>query len=180
MSSLVRAIARVYGLDIWEASGMGLDRADRALLDTLQRDATPTMQQLAAAVGLSTNACWRRIKHFEERGYITGRVAILDPAKIGVGTTVFASVRAAEHSTEWLEGFAEAVKSVPEVVEFYRMAGDIDYLIKFRVADISAYDKVYKMLITKTKIENISAAFAMEELKNSTVITFPTPEELSD
>ncbi len=149
---------------------MKLDAVDVALLTALQADATQTVQQLADRVKLSTNACWRRIKHYEQQGLITGRVALLDPAKAGLGVTVFVTVRTSEHSAEWLEGFARAVRGLAEVVEFYRMAGDIDYLMKLRVADIGHYDRVYKQLISQVRLVDVSAAFAMEEIKHTTAI----------
>ncbi len=119
---------------------------------------------------LSQNACWRRIKRLEEEGVIVKRVALLDPEKLGVGVTVFVSVRAGEHLEKWLETFASAVRKMPEVVEFYRMTGDVDYLLKLQVANIAAYDRVYKSLIKAAPITDVSAAFAMEELKRSTAL----------
>ncbi|AUW59751.1 transcriptional regulator [Sphingobium sp. SCG-1] len=155
---------------------MKFDEADIKLLRILQEDATRTAQDLGVEVGLSTNACWRRIKQFEDRGLITRRVALLDPRMLDVGTNVFVTVRTAEHSAEWLAEFAEAVSSLPEVVEFYRMAGEIDYLIKLRVADIQHYDRVYKKLIAKVRLIDVSAAFAMEEIKHTTAMPLPGDE----
>lgn len=152
---------------------MKLDDADIKLLSILQEDVSRTVQDLAKMVGLSLNACWRRIKHYDERGIIKRRVALLDPEALGLSTTVFVSVRTAEHSDEWLAQFSEAVRSIPEAVEFYRMAGDVDYLIKLRVADIAAYDRVYKKLIAKVRLADVSAAFAMEEIKHTTTLPLP-------
>jgi len=149
---------------------MELDAIDVILLEALQNDATQTVQQLAELAGLSANACWRRIKQYEQHGLITARVALVDPVAAGLGTTVFVSVRTAEHSAEWLDRFAETVRVLPEVVEFYRMAGDIDYLLKLRVADIAHYDRVYKDLIGRVRLVDVSAAFAMEEIKHTTAI----------
>lgn len=149
---------------------MELDAIDVAILTALQADATQTVQQMAEQVGLSTNACWRRMKLFEQNGLITARVALLDPVRAGLGTTVFVSVRTAEHSAEWLADFAAAVHEIPEVVEFYRMAGDVDYLLKLRVTDIAHYDQVYKQLIRRARLGDVSAAFAMEEIKHTTAI----------
>lgn len=155
---------------------MKFDETDIKLLHYLQEDATHTAQELGEKVGLSMNGCWRRIKQFEERGVITKRVALLDPVVLGAGTTVFVTVRTAEHSAEWLSTFAEAVSSLPEVVEFYRMAGEIDYLIKLRVADIAHYDRVYKKLIAKVRLIDVSAAFAMEEIKHTTAMPLPSEQ----
>ena len=124
-------------------------------------------------IHLSQNACWRRIRQLEEGGYILKRVAILDAAKLGAGTTVFVMVRAGEHSPEWLERFAGAVRNIPEIVEFYRMTGEVDYLLKIRVADIAGYDRVYKQLIRAAPLTDVSGAFAMEELKLTTAIPLP-------
>jgi Lrp/AsnC family transcriptional regulator len=149
---------------------MDLDSADLKILDLLQSDASRSISDIADRVHLSQNACWRRIKRLEEEGVIVKRVALLDPEKLGVGVTVFVSVRAGEHSEKWLETFAAAVRKMPEVVEFYRMTGDVDYLLKLQVANIAAYDRAYKTLIKAAPIADVSAAFAMEELKRSTAM----------
>ncbi|WP_267350353.1 MULTISPECIES: Lrp/AsnC family transcriptional regulator [unclassified Sphingomonas] len=150
-----------------------LDKIDFAILDEVQRDATLSVAEVANRVHLSHNACWRRIKRLEDEGYIRARVALLDPAKLDAGMTVFVSVRTAEHSAAWLAEFSAAVRDLPEVVEFYRMAGETDYLIKIRVADIQAYDRAYKRLIERVRLTDVSAAFAMEEIKCSTAIPLP-------
>ena len=149
------------------------DRTDIAILRLLQRDASVSVSAIADSVHLSQNACWRRIKLMEENGVIRKRVALLDPKLLGVGVTVFVSVRAAEHTEKWLESFTAAVRRIPEVVEFYRMAGDVDYLLKLQVADIGAYDRVYKTLIRSAKLMDVSAAFAMEEMKRTTELPLP-------
>jgi Lrp/AsnC family transcriptional regulator len=146
------------------------DGIDLKILDLLQNDASRSIAEIAELVHLSQNACWRRIRQLEEAGVIAKRVALLDPEKLGVGTTVFVTVRAGEHSEKWLEGFAAVVRNMPEVVEFYRLAGEIDYLLKLQVADIAAYDRVYKVLIRSAKLMDVSAAFAMEEIKRTTAI----------
>ena len=151
----------------------GLDAADIRILRLLQRDASLSIAGIAEAVNLSQNACWRRIKQLEEQGVIQKRVALLDPQRLGVGVTVFVSVRAGEHTEKWLENFTAAVRRIPEVVEFYRMAGDVDYLLKLQVADIAAYDRVYKALIRSAKLMDVSAAFAMEEMKRTTELPLP-------
>jgi Lrp/AsnC family transcriptional regulator len=147
-----------------------LDRLDIRILTELQRDTTPPLAELAETIGLSTNACWRRIKHLEETGIIRARVALLDPQKLGIGVTVFVAVRTNEHNDEWLQQFAKAVDSIPEVIEFYRMSGDVDYLLKLQVADIADYDRVYKQLIKKVHLTDVSSTFAMEQIKYTTAI----------
>lgn len=147
-----------------------LDSTDLKILDLLQTDASHSIAEIADRVHLSQNACWRRIKQLEDEGVIAKRVALLDPAKLGVGVTVFVTVRAGEHTEKWLETFSAAVRKMPEVVEFYRLAGEIDYLLKLQVADIAAYDRVYKQLIRSAKLMDVSSAFAMEELKRTTAL----------
>ncbi len=150
-----------------------LDSLDVKILALLQADASRSIAEIADAVHLSQNACWRRIKRLEDEGVIRKRVALLDPEKLGVGITVFVSVRAGEHSENWLETFTAAVRKIPEVVEFYRMAGEVDYLLKLQVANIAAYDRVYKSLIRSAKLMDVSAAFAMEEMKRTTELPLP-------
>jgi Lrp/AsnC family transcriptional regulator, cysteine-sensing transcriptional activator len=151
-----------------------LDAVDVKILGLLQADASRPIAEIADAVHLSQNACWRRIKRMEEEGVIEKRVALLDPEKLGVGVTVFVSVRAGEHTEKWLETFSAAVRKIPEVVEFYRMAGEVDYLLKLQVANIAAYDRVYKSLIRAAKLMDVSAAFAMEEMKRTTELPLPS------
>ena len=150
-----------------------LDGIDLRILAILQENADRSISEIAEAIHLSQNACWRRIRRLEEEGYILKRVALLDATKLGAGMTVFVMVRAGEHSQEWLERFAEAVRMIPEIVEFYRMTGEVDYLIKIRVADIAGYDRVYKQLIRSAPLTDVSGAFAMEELKHTTAIPLP-------
>jgi Lrp/AsnC family transcriptional regulator len=150
-----------------------LDPIDVKILGLLQADASRAIAEIADTVHLSQNACWRRIKRMEEEGVIKKRVALLDAEKLGVGVTVFVSVRAGEHTEKWLETFTAAVRKMPEVVEFYRMAGDVDYLLKLQVANIAAYDRVYKSLIRAAKLMDVSAAFAMEEMKQTTELPLP-------
>jgi len=147
-----------------------IDSIDRKILECLQEDCAQSIAEIADFVHLSQNACWRRIKQLEENGIITKRVALLDPVKLGVGVTVFVTVRAGEHTERWLETFSAAVRKMPEVVEFYRMSGEVDYLLKLQVADIASYDRVYKTLIRSAKLMDVSSAFAMEELKRTTAV----------
>ena len=150
-----------------------LDAMDVKILGVLQKDASHSIAEIAEFVHLSQNACWRRIKRLEDEGVIQKRVTLLDPEKLGVGVTVFVSVRAGEHTEKWLENFTAAVRKMPEVVEFYRMAGDVDYLLKLQVASIAAYDRVYRSLIRAAKLMDVSAAFAMEEMKRTTELPLP-------
>ncbi|MCR9221373.1 MAG: Lrp/AsnC family transcriptional regulator [Alphaproteobacteria bacterium] len=145
-----------------------MDAIDRRILAALQRDAGLSMAELAAEVGLSTTPCWRRVKALEEKGVIRARVALLDPAQIGLGATVFVAVRTAHHNADWLQRFADAVRQFPEVVEFYRMSGEIDYLLKVVIPDIPAFDRFYKRLIASVDMTDVSSSFAMEEIKNTT------------
>lgn len=152
---------------------MDVDYADIQILRLLQRDASLSISEIADSVHLSHNACWRRIKRLEVDGVIKKRVALLDAQQVGVGVTVFVSVRAAEHTEKWLDNFTATVRAIPEVIEFYRMAGEVDYLLKLQVADIAAYDNVYKTLIRSEKLMDVSAAFAMEEMKHTTELPLP-------
>lgn len=149
---------------------MALDPIDRKILSLLQEDATLPLQAVAERAGLSPSPCWRRIQKLEQGGFIRSRVALLDPDKMNVGVTVFVAVRTNQHSLAWLEKFANAVKEVPEVVEFYRMSGDVDYLLRVVVPDIAAYDAVYKRLIQKVELADVSSSFAMERLKYTTAL----------
>lgn len=145
-----------------------MDRLDRKILRLLQEDATLAVADIAKKVGLSTTPCWRRIQKLEEDGVIKRRVAILDPLQVNTRVTVFVSIRTGSHSHEWLKRFSEVAGEFPEVVEFYRMSGDVDYLLRIVVPDIAAYDTFYKKLISKIEIRNVSSSFAMEQIKYTT------------
>ncbi len=145
-----------------------LDSIDRHLLKLLQEDASIPLNQLAARVNLSPTPCWRRIERLKEAGVITRQVTLLDPTKINLGVTVFVAVRTNQHSQEWFDAFQATVRDIPEVVEFYRMSGDVDYLLRVVVPDIAAYDSVYKRLIKGAQLFDVSSSFAMEELKFTT------------
>lgn len=147
-----------------------LDSIDRKILQVLQQDASVQVSDLAAEVGLSTTPCWRRVQRLKEAGVITRNVMLVDPKKVNVGVTVFVSVRAKEHSQAWFDQFRAAVEVIPEVVEFYRMSGDVDYLLRVVVPDIAAYDQVYRRLIAGTQLSDVSSSFAMEELKFTTAL----------
>ena len=154
-----------------------LDALDRAILDALQHDAARSIQQIASSVGLSQNACWRRIKQMEAAGWIRGRVALLDPEALGVGVTVFVSIRTTQHSEAWLTRFARGVREIPEVVELYRMSGEVDYLARVLVRDIAEYDRIYKRLIEVADLHDVSSSFAMECIKHTTAIPLPPVDE---
>ena len=150
-----------------------LDELDYGILAALQTDASRSLQDIASDVGLSHNACWRRVKRMEADGLIRGRVALLDAKTLGLGVTVFVSFRTNQHNDEWLERFARGVEQIPEVTELYRMSGDIDYLAKVLVRDIAEYDRVYKRLIRVAELHDVSSSFAMEEIKHTTSIPLP-------
>jgi Lrp/AsnC family transcriptional regulator len=145
-----------------------IDDTDRLILRTLQADASTSLESLAAAASISVNTCWRRVKRLEEAGVLMRRVALVDPESVGLGQTVFVAIRTREHSADWVERFAKAVRSLPEVVEFYRMAGDVDYLLKIQVGSVKEYDRVYRALISRIDLADVSATFAMECIKNTT------------
>jgi Lrp/AsnC family transcriptional regulator len=149
---------------------MKLDALDIRILEIVQQDADQQVAQIAEQVGLSTTPCWRRIQRLKEAGVITRQVALVDASKVNVGVTVFVSVRTSVHTEAWFETFKATVQAIPEVVEFYRMSGDVDYLLRVVVPDIAAYDKVYKRLIAGTQLHDVSSSFAMEQLKLTTAL----------
>ena len=151
-----------------------MDAIDRKILDLLQRDATLSIADIGERVGLSQTPCWKRIQRLEASGVIEKRVALLDPEKVGLGLTVFVSIEAPDHSTAWLARFAELVSGMPEVLEFYRMAGDVDYMLRVVVADMRAYDGFYKRLIAAAPLKNVTSRFAMERVKSTTVLPLPS------
>lgn len=145
-----------------------IDDTDRIILRALQADGAASLESVAASASISLNTCWRRVKRLEETGVLSKRVALIDPEKVGLSQTVFVAIRTRDHSAGWLQRFSTAVRSIPEVIEFYRMAGDVDYLLKIQVASVADYDRVYKALIARVDIADVSATFAMECLKNTT------------
>ena len=147
-----------------------IDTIDRRLLAELQRDATLTVDQLSERLNLSRNACWRRVKILEEKGVITGRVALVDADKLGLGLSVFVIRRTSHHDPDWLRRFRDAVTSFPEITGVYRMSGDLDYVLRARVADVKAYDRLYQRLIAKVPLDDVSASFVMEEIKETTIV----------
>jgi Lrp/AsnC family transcriptional regulator len=149
-------------------AGLDLDATDRKILRLLQQDAALPLAEIAAAVGLTTSPCWKRIKRLEEAGVIRGRVAIVDPAKVGLPLTAFVEIETGDHSPEWLSRFAEAIARMPEVLDCWRMAGDVDYLLRVVVPDMAAYDAFYRRLIAAAPLKNVSSRFAMEHVKGGT------------
>jgi len=147
-----------------------MDTIDRKILSILQLDATIPIAEIAEQVGLSTTPCWRRIQKLDEAGVIRARVALLDGGLLNVGVTVFVSVRTNQHNAAWFERFSKAVDEIPEVVEFYRMSGDVDYLLRVVVPDIAAYDSVYQRLIETVSLSDVSSSFAMEQIKYTTAL----------
>jgi Lrp/AsnC family transcriptional regulator len=149
---------------------MGMDAIDRKILSVLQEDASLSVAEIGSRVGLSSTPCWKRIQRLEADGTITKRVALIDQDKIGLGITVFVSIETGDHSQDWLARFAELVGAMPEVMEFYRMAGDVDYMLRVVVPDIAGYDTFYKRLIATVALKNVTSRFAMERIKSTTAL----------
>jgi Lrp/AsnC family transcriptional regulator len=147
-----------------------MDAIDRKILSVIQEDAALSVAEIGSRVGLSSTPCWKRIQRLEAEGVITKRVALIDPAKIGLGITVFVSIETGDHSQAWLARFAETVGAMPEVMEFYRMAGDVDYMLRVVVPDIAGYDTFYKKLIGTVPLKNVTSRFAMEKIKATTAL----------
>ncbi|USI73151.1 Lrp/AsnC family transcriptional regulator [Sphingomonas morindae] len=147
-----------------------LDATDRRLMALLQEDADMPIAALAERIGLSPTPCWKRIKRLERAGVIERRVALLNRERLGLGVTVFVAVRTAHHNEEWLTRFAEGVAAIPEVVEFYRMSGEVDYLLKVVARDIPDYDRIYRKLTKVAELHDVSSSFAMQEIKSTTAL----------
>lgn len=151
-----------------------LDRIDRKILHELMQDATLPIAQLAERVGLSQTPCWKRVQKLEAAGIITGRIALVEPALIGLGLTVFVEIEAADHSHDWRETFAARVTGYPQVTEVHRMAGEVDYLLKVMVPDMAAYDAFYLDLTQRLSCRNVTSKFSMERMKATTVLPIDT------
>jgi Lrp/AsnC family transcriptional regulator len=147
-----------------------MDKIDRKILELLQKDGALAAADLAERIGLSKAPCWRRIKRLEEEGVIKQTVALLDARLLNVGTTVFVTLKTANHSEAWFDKFVKAVRDIPEVTEIHRMSGDVDYLMRIVVPDIDAYDVVYKKLIASVEFLDVSASFALETIKYTTAL----------
>ena len=150
-----------------------MDAIDHKILAVLQEDASLSVAEIGQRVGLSSTPCWKRIQRLEADGVIQKRVALIDQNRIGLGITVFVSVETGDHSQEWLARFAEVVGAMPEVMEFYRMAGDVDYMLRVVVPDIQGYDAFYKRLIATVALKNVTSRFAMEKIKSTTALPIP-------
>ncbi len=154
-----------------------MDLIDRNILDLLQADASLSISEIAKKVCLSQTPCWKRIQKLENLGIIKGKVALLDSKKLNLGLTVFVQLKTDKHDEAWLTKFAEAVREMPEVVEVYRMAGEIDYLLRVVVSDTDSYDRFYKALIKKVPLTDVSSSFAMEEIKYTTALPIKLTNE---
>ncbi len=150
-----------------------MDTIDRKILAVLQEDASLSVAEIGSRVGLSSTPCWKRIQRLEAEGVIQKRVALVDQDKIGLAITVFVSIETGDHSQAWLANFAEVVGVMPEVMEFYRMAGDVDYMLRVVVTDIAGYDAFYKRLIAAVPLKNVTSRFAMEKIKSTTALPIP-------
>ena len=157
-----------------------LDRIDRKILNLLQEDCTISVSDISSKVALSSTPCWRRIQRMEKEGIISKRVALLNPKKINADVTAFVAVKTNEHNNQWLSEFKKIINYFPEVVEFYRMAGDIDYLLRIVVPDIAAFDRFYKNLIEKINLTDVSTSFSMEQIKYTTALPLNYTEEVSN
>jgi len=150
-----------------------MDAIDRKILAVLQADASLSVAEIGHRVGLSSTPCWKRIQKLDATGVIEKRVALVNQDKVGLGVTVFVSIETGDHSQEWLKKFAEFVGAMPEVMDFYRMAGDVDYMLRVVVPDIHGYDRFYKQLIAAVPLKNVTSRFAMEKVKSTTVLPLP-------
>ncbi len=151
-----------------------LDLIDRKIIAELMRDATLPVAQIADRVGLSQTPCWKRIQKLEAAGVLMRRVALADPRRLGFGLTVFVGIEAPDHSSAWRESFLAAVNSIPEIMESWRMAGEMDYLLRIAVPDMAAYDALYKRLTDAVPINNVTSHFAMERMKYTTAYPVDT------
>ena len=145
-----------------------MDKTDKKILTLLQHDSSQPLSDVARKVGLSVTPCWRRIQKLEEDGIIRGRVVLLDAERLGLGMSVFVTLKITEHSSEWLSKFAVKISRYDEVLEFYRMSGDVDYMLRVVVKNMAAYDAFYKKLISDVPLKDVTSSFAMEEIKYST------------
>jgi Lrp/AsnC family transcriptional regulator len=150
-----------------------MDAIDRKILTVLQEDASLAVAEIGNRVGLSSTPCWKRIQRLEADGVIQRRVALVDQDRVGLGITVYVSIETGDHSQDWLERFAKVVRAMPEVMELYRMAGDVDYMLRVVVPDIAGYDTFYKRLIAAVPLTNVTSRFAMEKIKSTTALPIP-------
>ncbi len=155
---------------------MNLDDIDMHLIAILQEDASIAVDELARRVGLTKTPCWRRLQRLEKNGVIKGKVALLNAQMLDLSVSVFVQVKTSYHSRDWLETFSRTVSAFPEVVDFYRMSGEYDYLLRVIVKDIAAYDDFYKRFIEATSLTDVTSSFAMEEIKRSTQLPLSIPD----
>jgi Lrp/AsnC family transcriptional regulator len=156
-----------------------MDSFDRKILALLQENSDIALADLSDRVGLSQTPCWKRIQKLQRAGIIAKRVALVVPERVGLGLTVFVSVETADHSAAWLKAFAEGVSAMPEVLELYRMAGEVDYTLRVVVEDMAAYDTFYKTLIARFALKNVTSRFAMERIKSTTALAIPAEKSLT-
>jgi len=147
-----------------------MDVTDRKILNLLQADASLTVKQIAGQIALSVTPCWKRIQKLEAQGFIRARVALLDPKMVNANVTVFVAIKTDQHTAEWIERFSQAVSDMPEIMEIYRMSGEIDYLLRVVVSSIEAYDRFYKRLVERIELSNVTSSFAMEQMKYTTAL----------
>jgi Lrp/AsnC family transcriptional regulator len=147
-----------------------MDSVDRKILNLLQADASLTVKQIAEQIALSVTPCWKRIQKLEKQGFIRARVALLDPQKVNADVTVFVAITTNQHTTEWIDRFSRAVSDMPEVMEIYRMSGEVDYLLRVVVSSIAAYDSFYKKLVDRIELSSVTSSFAMEQIKYTTAL----------
>jgi len=152
------------------SQSLSLDATDKSLLRHVQQDASLSIEQLAERVNLSRNACWRRLRRLEDEGVIRARVALADPVKLNLELTVFIAVRTSRHDADWATRFHQAVQDIPELLGVYRTAGEIDYILHARVPNVAAYDRLYKKLTARIEMQDVSASFVMEEIKEVTAL----------
>jgi Lrp/AsnC family transcriptional regulator, cysteine-sensing transcriptional activator len=156
-----------------------MDAIDRKILAVVQEDASLSVAEIGQRVGLSSTPCWKRLQRLEADGVISRRVALIDPEKIGLGITVFVSIETGDHSQDWLKRFAETVSAMPQVMEFYRMAGDVDYMLRVVVHDMQSYDAFYKKLIATVPLKNVTSRFAMERIKSTTALPIEQSRQIA-
>jgi Lrp/AsnC family transcriptional regulator len=147
-----------------------MNSVDRKILNLLQADASLTVKQIAEQIALSVTPCWKRIQKLETQGFIRARVALLDPQKVKADVTVFVAITTNQHTTEWIDRFSRAVSDMPEVMEIYRMSGEVDYLLRVVVSSIAAYDSFYKKLVDRIELSSVTSSFAMEQIKYTTAL----------
>lgn len=147
-----------------------MDDTDLRILRVLQEDSSLTVTDVARRVGLSASPCWKRINKLQSEGVIRQTTSVLDAEQLGFGLTVFMVIRTGEHSGDWLRHFAAFVSAMPEVQEFHRMAGEIDYLLKVVVPDMKRFDQFYKNLVETTPLAEVTSRFSMETIKQTTAL----------